>query len=92
MYIYKILQIFAMAIFLMYVSGCAFFFTAKLIYDSLDDEHQENSWYHVYAADLKSTTDMFILTCYFTLTILSQVGYGDITPQNQAERLYILLF
>ena len=39
MYIYKILQIFAMAIFLMYVSGCAFFFTAKLIYDSLDDEH-----------------------------------------------------
>ena len=37
MYIYKILQIFAMAIFLMYVSGCAFFFNATVIYDSLDD-------------------------------------------------------
>ena len=29
---------------------------------------------------------------YFTLTILSSVGYGDMVPLNNFERVYILLF
>ena len=29
---------------------------------------------------------------YFTLTILSSVGYGDMVPENSLERIYILLF
>ena len=64
------------------------------------DAHQ-NSWVHVYLGDDGATDEFslpasdrfsldtrYLAAMYWAATTLTTVGYGDITPQSDAERLF----
>jgi hypothetical protein len=46
-----------------------------------EDINEENEGTYV------STFDRIIITCYFTLTTLSTVGYGDFYPVSIGEKI-----
>jgi len=69
--------------------GCIWWFVAVL-------EGLENSW--VVSAgvnfELEDASDVskYVTSVYFAMTVLTTVGFGDITPQTVAEMIVTIVF
>ncbi len=78
MYSYKIFRLIIIAIIITYFVGCFWY----LVSSSMNsDQDMEISFVGKYF-DSQDTPiyDRLIMCCYFALTTLSTVGYGDMTP------------
>jgi hypothetical protein len=69
--------------------GCIWWFVAVL-------EGLENSWV-AYAGvnfELEDAADVsqYVTSVYFAMTVLTTVGFGDITPQTVAEMIVTIIF
>lgn len=69
-----------------HVCGCGFHFVAML-----EASSNEQNWVSFYKFDDMTTTSKYILSIYFSTITMITVGYGDITPQNQPERIYVII-
>lgn len=69
--------------------GCIWWFTAEM-------EGLENSWVAVAEVNFDvvnaSSPAQYVTSVYFAMTIITTVGFGDITPQTVAEMLVAMLF
>jgi len=70
-----------------YFLGCLWFFVSKS--QTLPDDGR--TWYFEFGLDKKGTTDQLITSLYFSLTMLSTVGYGDIYPISDLEMMMAVL-
>lgn len=66
---------------LIHVCSCMFIFTAH--YDKSQANWIEDKGYSDYSA-----FELYITSMYFTVTTITTVGYGDISAQNTAERIF----
>jgi hypothetical protein len=65
--------------------GCFWY----LISSSLNsEESQAEAFVSIYFTEDTPMYDRLIISCYFALTTLSTVGYGDLTPQTQVEMIF----
>lgn len=48
-------------------------------------QDQEETWYNEFEIDKMDWSEQLITSCYFALTTLSTVGYGDLYPKSQIE-------
>jgi hypothetical protein len=76
-YVYKIIRLIIIAITLTYFLGCAWYYiTSKNFFgDSI-----ENTFFGVYELEKFALSRRLVMCCYFALTTLSTVGYGDLVP------------
>ncbi|MEO2190905.1 MAG: ion channel [bacterium] len=69
--------------------GCMWWFTAEM-------EGLENSWVAYAGVNFDVTTAsaaaQYVTSVYFAMTIITTVGFGDITPQTVAEMLVAMVF
>ena len=69
--------------------GCMWWFTAEM-------EGLENSWVAVAGVNFDvitaSSAAQYVTSVYFAMTVITTVGFGDITPQTVAEMLVAMLF
>jgi len=80
MYGYKIFRLFIIAFIITYFSGCVWY----LIVDEYKDEDQTSFYYKNKMEDMDNTSKL-IISCYFALTTLATVGYGDYYPITDIE-------
>jgi len=84
-------------LFFFHIAGCFFIIIAQMIDTSHDDEtdYVSNSWVTKYCKDengvVKYDSTMYIKSLYFIITTVATVGYGDISPQNNAEMIYCIM-
>ena len=65
---------------LTYVLGCAWYRVSYLLHKGGSE-----TWY----TNIMEKTDLerFVISCYFILTTLSTVGYGDYSPVSIVEKI-----
>lgn len=66
-----------------HVSACMYILLAQMESDDLV------TW--IQAQNNLEGIDLYILSCYFTITTVSTVGYGDVSPCSIYERLFCIL-
>eukprot|EP01017_Pseudomicrothorax_dubius_P043558 TRINITY_DN7278_c0_g2_i1.p1 TRINITY_DN7278_c0_g2~~TRINITY_DN7278_c0_g2_i1.p1 ORF type:complete len:606 (-),score=184.94 TRINITY_DN7278_c0_g2_i1:149-1966(-) len=87
-YIYKVIRLIIIAITLTYFLGCFWYYiTANNVFN--DDA--KVSFFKAYNLDKYPKIRRLIMCCYFALTTLATVGYGDLTPQSNAEKIFGIL-
>jgi len=87
----RIVQMLCSILFLAHMLGCFWFYLAVLV--GLDQD-ETPTWVAVYAggSGLDAPPHIqYLYSVYWALTTLTTVGYGDITPQNNLERMYSCL-
>jgi len=83
-YVYKVVRLILIATVLTYFLGCFWYF----VITTYDFHNGELGFFEKYSLDDLSLPRRLVLCCYFALTTLSTVGYGDLTPQSNVERIF----
>lgn len=85
-FLFKIIRLIIIAIIITYFVGCFWYlFCDKMsvYYDGHDFINKNN-------LENKSAFDKLIISCYFALTTLTTVGYGDYVAVNNSERIFAI--
>jgi len=89
LYIYKIFRLVIIAIIITYFIGCIWWYFCNQQYND-PKKKGENNFILMNKLD-ESDGENFIhqltVSCYYSLTTLSTVGYGDYYPINSSERI-----
>ena len=85
-YIYKIIRLIAFALLLTYFSGCVWHYFCNLNPFNYSETFVNNE-----NVASKKGISRLIVCCYFALTTLATVGYGDIVPKNNFEKVFGIL-
>ena len=95
----SIIKMIGNLLFLAHMLGCFWFYTASqsdatVTWVHAYDDGSGGMCYHpAAAADCvePGVETQYLYSVYWALTTLTTVGYGDITPTNQAERVYTIM-
>ena len=63
--------------------ACLFYLSAFL------DRNSAGTWISVLHWDTLSPPQQYVVACYFTMTTIMTIGYGDLTPQTSSERIVV---
>ena len=90
MYAYRIFRLVIIAIIITFFVGCFWFMVSNdLNYDS--DIEEGNTFVTYFELTDNSNWRKLIISCYFALTTLATVGYGDYYPISNLERVMAVL-
>jgi ABC-type glycerol-3-phosphate transport system permease component len=86
MYVYKIFRLVIIALLITYFLGCFWYLISTSInYES--DIIEGNTFVTHYGLNTTSDPTKLLVSCYFVLTTLATVGYGDFFPISTIERV-----
>jgi CRP-like cAMP-binding protein len=86
-YIYKVIRLILIATTLTYFMGCLWYFITSNNYINPGP----TTFYNKYSLSDYPDHRKLIMCCYFALTTLATVGYGDLTPQSNLEKIIGIL-
>jgi len=80
------IKILTVIFFMTHLMGCTFYFVG-------DYESSGNpiTWITVYQLQDKSNYERYITSLYFSFTTITTVGYGDISPVTNLEKIYTMM-
>lgn len=80
--IYKLLRLLIMLTLFTYFLGCFWY-----LISSAQDADDEDTWFTVFNLEQYTITNRLVASCYYAITMLSTVGYGDMYPISNLEKL-----
>lgn len=78
----RICYLLALSLIVVHVVACLWVFVDRYEYPSVD------SWIVDYGQVDSANFDIYVSACYWAITTLATVGYGDIVPGNTLGRVY----
>ena len=87
MYVYNLFRLVIIAIMITYFFGCMVYFVSNE-FNNDEDVINSNTFITSHSIiDYESNKDRLAVCCYYALTMLSTVGYGDYYPISNLEML-----
>ena len=86
MYVYKVFRLLIIAIIITYFIGCFWFLISNELNGNADQ-----TFISVFELNEATNLRKLVVSCYFALTTLSTVGYGDYYPQSNLERILCMI-
>ena len=86
MYAYRIFRLVIIALIITYFLGCFWFMVSNEL-NTAWDKANGNTFVDNFRLNEADNLRKLIVTCYFTLTTLATVGYGDYYPVSNLERI-----
>jgi hypothetical protein len=86
-------KLFLVLAYTMHLVGCAMFFVGSE-FDYVDDDGNAMSWIGYRPTIINENTTLsanYTISIYWAMTTIVTVGYGDIIPVNDSERLFMVL-
>lgn len=90
LFLYNLFRLIIIACFITYGIGCLFYFMSEKLNYQVDQD-SGNTFVAVHNFQSLDNTGRLIKACYFLLTTLSTVGYGDLYPISKAEQIITLI-
>ena len=89
-YFFKIIRLMIMASILAYVLGCVWYLICLNVFRNRFNMGypEEETFFTQYKIYKKAPLKKLVLSCYYVLTGLTTVGYGDFNAQNQNEKIF----
>jgi hypothetical protein len=85
-YMFKIVRMIIVAAIVTFVIGCIWY----IFCDKMAFSYPQNNFIKRYLLNNYTQIERLVITCYFALTTLTTVGYGDYVAQNNAERIFAI--
>ncbi|GBG29142.1 Potassium voltage-gated channel protein eag [Hondaea fermentalgiana] len=82
----KLMRILLTTSLIAHLDACGWAFMSRL-----GDTYYSDSWVQAYGALDDSVASQYVSAMYWAITTMTTVGYGDIAPETDAERLYCLV-
>ena len=83
-YVYKVIRLIIIAVTLTYFLGCLWYY---ITYSNFFGDEVARTFFGKHNLEQYSNQRRLIMCCYFALTTLATVGYGDLTPQTNFEKI-----
>jgi len=89
-YFFKIVRLMIMASILAYVLGCVWYLICLSVFNNRFSigYPQEKTFFTEYKIYQKPPLKKLMYSCYYVLTGLTTVGYGDYNAQNEYEKIF----
>ena len=89
-YLFKIARLMIMASLLAYVLGCVWYLICLQVFENRFSigYPQEKTFFTEYKIYRKPPLKKLMLSCYYVLTGLTTVGYGDYNATNEYEKIF----
>ena len=88
-YFFKIVRLMIMASILAYVLGCIWYLICLSVFEHrLSIGEDEKTFFTEYKIYQKTPLKRLLLSCYYVLTGLTTVGYGDYNATNEYEKIF----
>lgn len=84
-YVFKVFRLILIAIMLAYFLGCGWYLFVDIFEDESDKDNNFNQKNNLYDLPI---FDRMIICVYFVLTTLSTVGYGEMFPLSNTEKIF----
>lgn len=81
----RIIKFFVTISLFIHVLSCAWYYTAYAA------KFPEDSWVVRYEVDVSSAVDSYVHALYWTVTTMTTIGYGDITPDRLVEMIFVII-
>ena len=81
----SIFKLFIKMLFLAHIIACIWFIMPYITYP-------ENNWMETKGIMNKSTFEKYEYSLYWAFVTIATIGYGDITPKNLYEKIFVTIF
>ena len=82
--IFDLVKLFLIVFYIAHVFACLWCFIGK---KGLKDEY---SWINSQEIDENDIFNLYITALYFSIVTMITVGYGDISPKNAKEKIFVI--
>ena len=84
--VYQVFRLILLTVITTYFTGCMFYFISAMQNDKTLLNLNVETFITANALELNPYTYQLITSCYFSITTLSTVGYGDLHPISMLEK------
>ena len=94
-YVYKISKLIIVILFAAYFVGVVFYIFCDITNDNVDRIYNEGTFGEHFIEHFSLNTmhplSKILTVTYFTFTSLSTVGFGDLNPRSNYERIFMMI-
>ena len=91
MYLYNLFRLLIISLMITYFIGCNVYFISNEFNDDADVDDLNTFILSFGLNELKTDSNRLVVCCYFALTMLSTVGYGDYYPISNLEMVMTVI-